>query len=143
MITPYNTVTTYYKVRLVPVAEYVPEGFLSGIVQSFSGDLISASPGSGCELFSLKEGVVFSTLICYEDIFSELARDTALAGAQLLVTMINTQRFDHSSQPMVHLRRARLTAIAVEASHAPVHEQRNLVRDRRSSARDRYFAPRR
>lgn len=112
MITPYDTVTTYAKVRLVPIGEFIP-GLLTGALEGVRGDRVAAAPGSGTVLFRLREGITFATLICYEDIFPDLARDAARAGAELIVALINTQQFDGTSQPDVHLRRARLTAVAV------------------------------
>jgi apolipoprotein N-acyltransferase len=114
MITPYGTVTTYRKVRLVPVAEYIP---LPTAVRralalpSESGREFTA--GSRPTLFELRGGVTFATMICYEDIFPDLARDARWAGAQALIALVDTRMFSATSQSWQHLRRARLTAIAV------------------------------
>jgi apolipoprotein N-acyltransferase len=114
MITPYNTVTTYRKVRLVPMTEYVPElGPLRRLLSGLRGGLSEITPGAERTLFKLKAGITFATLICYEDIFPDLARDFASAGAEALIALVNTERFKDSSQAWQHLRRARLTAIAV------------------------------
>jgi apolipoprotein N-acyltransferase len=114
LITPYNTVTTYGKTRLVPVAEYLPAlGPLSGWLAGLRCGWVSYTPGAEPTTFALAQGVTFSTMICYEDIFPDLARDFAAAGAGMLITLGNTERFKHSCASHQQLRRARLTALAV------------------------------
>lgn len=114
LITPYNTVTTYRKIRLTPVAEYVPQlGPLEGFLIKLRGGRDEFTPGSVPTVFQLAEGVSFSAMICYEEAFADLARDFARGGADLLIGLSNTQAFSRTSLPVQHLRRARLTAIAV------------------------------
>ena len=77
--------TTYYAKRhLVPFGEYVPLrpvlGWLTKFVPIGEDDFntgIDASP----LIVSLRDGALsFGPLICYEDIYPQLARDSALAG---------------------------------------------------------------
>jgi apolipoprotein N-acyltransferase len=113
LITPYNTVATYAKTRLVPLAEYVPApGPLRSWASALRGDLVDYAPGEELTLFELGESVRFGVMICYEDVFADLGRAYANAGATMLVALVNTQSFDRSAQPLQHLRRARLTAIS-------------------------------
>jgi apolipoprotein N-acyltransferase len=116
LITPYDTVFTYYKMRLVP---FVESGLGLGLIGSIfhhSASSPGATPrsftaGTNYTIFKTRE-LSFGTLICYEDIFPDLACSLKLRGAQLIVALINTERFNHSSLPLQHLRRARLTAVA-------------------------------
>ncbi len=114
LITPYNTVTTYRKRRLLAVAEYLPRlGPLSGWLARLRGDEGALTPGEEATLFRLADGTTFGTLICYEDGSAELARECAAAGAEALFALGNAMEFQGTSQPLQQLRRARLTAVAV------------------------------
>jgi apolipoprotein N-acyltransferase len=113
MITPFGTVTVYRKLRLAPVAESLAFlGRLEGWLEGWREIGFPTTPGAEVTLFRLRDGTAFATPICYEDAFAELARRFANAGAQLLVSLIDTERLGDSIAEQ-HLRRARLTAIAV------------------------------
>jgi apolipoprotein N-acyltransferase len=107
-IDPYDTVTTYRKIRLAPFVEYEPELF----PYSRPSNWLRFTAGTERTVFATVPGWRFSTMICLEDSMPELARDFALGGAQLLVGLESTQRFEGTSEPLQHLRRARLVAIA-------------------------------
>jgi apolipoprotein N-acyltransferase len=114
MITNLGNVTTYRKQRLVPVTEYVPEiGPLKEWIGALRGDPEGLTPGTDHTLFRLPEGTAFGTMICYEDIFPDLACEFVAAGAQFLVSIVNTAEFKDSSMAWQHLRRAQLTGISV------------------------------
>ncbi len=108
LITPYNTVTTYRKIRLVPFVEYTPKG----IPYTAPATWPRYTPGNDPAVFRLASGLFFSAPICLEDTLPELARDFAGSGAQALVALVNTENFRGSGQALQHLRRARLTAIS-------------------------------
>jgi len=108
-IDPFNTVATYHKIRLAPFVEYEP-AFLPFHRPS---NWLRFTAGTEHTVFSTKGGQRFSTMICLEDSMPEVARDFARSGAQLLVGLVNTQQYLGTSEPLQHLRRARLTAIAV------------------------------
>jgi apolipoprotein N-acyltransferase len=108
-IDPYKTVTTYHKIRLAPFVEYEPRYF----PYRRPSNWLRYTAGTERTVFSTVAGWRFATMICLEDSMPELARDFALGGAQLLVGLVSTERFEGTSEPLQHLRRARLTAIAV------------------------------
>jgi apolipoprotein N-acyltransferase len=115
LVTPYGTVTVYRKIHLVPLAEHTPEwGPLQALLRRLTqGESVQLTPGLDRTIFRLKEGIQFGTLICYEDVFPELGRESASAGTDLLIVLVNTTQFRDSSQAWQHLRRAQLTAISV------------------------------
>jgi apolipoprotein N-acyltransferase len=108
LITPYNTVTTYRKIHLVPFIEYRPRGF----PYSAPVGWLRYTPGTERMVFALRGGPSFAAVICLEDTLPDLAREFANNRARVLVALVNTESFLDTSQPLQHLRRARLTAIA-------------------------------
>jgi apolipoprotein N-acyltransferase len=108
-IDPFDTVTTYRKIRLAPLMEYEPAFFPFRRPANW----LRFTAGTERTVFSTVTGYRFSTMICLEDSMPELARDFALRGAQFLMALVSTERFEGTSEPLQHFRRARLTAIAV------------------------------
>lgn len=112
LVTPYDTVTFYRKQRLVPITERVPS--LPGWGRLFHRhgpqDFTPGNERTSLEL--TPQNLRFGALICFEDIFPELTRESARAGAQFLVALVNTEPFDGTPAPLQHVRRARLAAIA-------------------------------
>lgn len=94
----------YYKQHLVPFGEYVP---LSGLIPWLAGLAPmgwNCEPGTRPDVFTVGAPVwSFSTLICFEDIMSDLSRAFVKAGARLLVNQTNDAWFDHSAGPQQHL----------------------------------------
>lgn len=83
---------SYHKRELVPVIERVPfvdpawfQGWFADVFGPYFG---GASVGPRPELLST-DGARFGVLICYESIFTELARDYRLRGADFLVNVTN------------------------------------------------------
>ena len=114
MVTPYDTVTTYRKIHLVPVAEYIPRlGPLRRLLVLARGGPDEFTAGNERTLFELPGNIKFATLICFEDIFPDLVRSFVSGGAKGLIVLTNTEWFKKSSQGWEHLRRAQLTAISV------------------------------
>ncbi len=114
LITPYNTVTSYRKTRLVPISEHVSSlGPLRRLFSTSRTDAPELTPGTDHTVFSLRDKPEFAVMICYEDVFPDLARRFASSGAEALFTLVNTIRFDGTSLPRQHLRRAVLTAASV------------------------------
>ncbi len=92
----------YDKVHLVPFGEYVP----LRAVFPFMGKLVAGVgdflPGKG--FFPLPLGAnKIGTLICYEGIFPEIAREYKKRGAQVLVNITNDAWFGRTSAPYQHL----------------------------------------
>ncbi len=88
----------YHKVRLLPFGEYLP---LADVVP-WPARLHAASrtrrllPGSDYTVFNL-DGRRFSVLICWENLFPELARTFVANGAEFLVNMTNEAWFGDSA----------------------------------------------
>jgi apolipoprotein N-acyltransferase len=100
----------YDKVHLVPYGEYVPFKkylpFVGKIVEAV-GDFEAGQAGHVLSSGKEKLGV----LICFEIIFSELARAMAQNGAQLLVSITNDAWFGTTSAPYQHLSMAVFRAV--------------------------------
>jgi apolipoprotein N-acyltransferase len=103
----------YDKIHLVPFGEYVPlpawVQHLAGVGKLVQGvgDFI---PGDKLVLFH-DRGRAFATLICYESIFPQLARQEVLDGAQWLVNQSDDGWYGHSSAMAQGLMMARMRAI--------------------------------
>ncbi len=96
-----NAILTYDKVHLVPFGEYVPLQRLLPFVNRLvpaAGDFV---PGDqiaplGSDLYSA------GVLICYEAVFSNLARSQVRKGADILVNLTNDAWFGKTSAPFQH-----------------------------------------
>lgn len=91
----------YDKLRLAPVAEYVPlrpvlGHFIHRWVQTVGG--LDVAPGDRQTIFEV-DGVRLAVLICYESLFPDLSREAAAAGANVLVNLSNDASFGRSAEP--------------------------------------------
>jgi len=117
----------YNKLHLVPFGEYVPFKRVLSFVERFAPSPIGDFRG-GEEMFVLgffierrtatKDATTrflkkarFSCLICFEDIFPELARQAIRNGASFLVNMTNDAWFKYSSAPYQHAQNSVFRAI--------------------------------
>ena len=100
----------YAKQHLVPFGEYVPLKkllfFVERLVQA-AGDFVPGDDPSPLILGRQPFGV----LICYEDIFPELARAAVERGATTLINLTNDAWYGTSSAPYQHLEMARWRAV--------------------------------
>lgn len=118
----------YDKIHLVPFGEYIPLRnllfFLRVIVPI--GDI---SPGKELVLFNLRphspevtsknklgnlsrmEGARFSILICFEDLFADLAEGFVKNGAGFLVNITNDAWYKRSPAPWQHLQASVFRAV--------------------------------
>ncbi|MDD5019178.1 MAG: apolipoprotein N-acyltransferase [Candidatus Omnitrophica bacterium] len=104
----------YDKVHLVPFGEYIPVRrylpFLESIVP-----IEDFTPGGDYRLFSIPAsacpGLRFGVLICFEDIFPELAREFVARGADFLINMTNDGWFGDTSSPYQHAQASVLRAV--------------------------------
>lgn len=97
------------KIHLVPFGEYVPLGRILTFINKLVVGVGDFSPGKVKPL--VLNGTPIGTLICYEVIFPELARDYVRKGSQLLVNITNDAWFGRSSAPYQHLAMSRFRAI--------------------------------
>ncbi|MEK6714422.1 MAG: apolipoprotein N-acyltransferase [Candidatus Omnitrophota bacterium] len=104
----------YDKLHLVPFGEYIPLRavlpFLEAVVPIgdftagreytiFKSPVTRPTPNRGCP----ESPVKFSVLICFEDVFGELARNFVKKGADFLVNITNDAWFGDTSEPYQHL----------------------------------------
>ena len=100
----------YAKQHLVPFGEYVPFQTILFFVHQLVEAAGNFAAGDDPSPISLR-GTPLGVLICYEDIFPELARSTVQRGAMALVNITNDAWFGASSAPYQHLEMARWRAI--------------------------------
>ena len=100
----------YDKIHLVPFGEYVPMAewlaFATPLVQEVGG----FHPGREFVLGRVS-GVRFATLICFEGIFPELAREFVAGGAEILVNITNDTWYGSTAAPMQHFQFGAFRAI--------------------------------
>ena len=103
----------YMKRELVPFGEYVPAPF-DRIVGKFVPLEGSFAPGKSPGLIDLelKERVVkVGSLVCYEDIFPALARESARAGAQVFFVATNNAWYGEEGGAEQHAAHSVLRAV--------------------------------
>ncbi len=107
--------TAYYsKRKLVPFGEFVPLRPLLGWIDKFvpiGGDF---QPGQDPAplLLRLRAGpLVAGPLICYEDIYPQLARSTVRSGAEALFVLINNGWFGQGGAAYQHAAHSVLRAV--------------------------------
>ncbi|MCK6472933.1 MAG: apolipoprotein N-acyltransferase [Planctomycetes bacterium] len=105
-------IADYAKRKLVPFGEYIPLKetfpFLKHIT-SVTKD--TYTPGGEPSPVADCAGVRFAFNVCVEDTYPELAREGALAGAEVFLNVTNDAWFFPSSGQHAHLLGARLRAI--------------------------------
>ncbi|MFZ2654933.1 MAG: apolipoprotein N-acyltransferase [Victivallales bacterium] len=107
-----NIVDTYNKIHLVPWGEFVPGGDL--VPQWFKNIFDmgrNLTPGTRYTLFNLNNKVKACVNICFEDVFPEIGRRCALAGANLMIIISNDAWYPTSSEPEQHLAHAVFRAV--------------------------------
>jgi apolipoprotein N-acyltransferase len=104
----------YAKRQLVPFGEFVPFRSVLGWLSKFvpiGGDF-SRGQDSSPLLISLRgQPVVFGPLICYEDIYPQLARYSALGGATVLAVLTNNGWFGEGGAAYQHAAHSVLRAV--------------------------------
>jgi len=113
-----RVIDQYDKIHLVPFGEYLPLKAIFSFVENFAPSPIGDfSPGRDYKVFKfmiergsaekdigwkLIKKVKFSCLICFEDIFPDMARKFVKNGAAFLVNITNDAWFGRSSAPYQH-----------------------------------------
>lgn len=117
----------YDKMHLVPFGEYVPLKYLFSFVENFAPSPIGDfSAGKDYKVFGffirrsakdesrtvrLAKKVKFSCLICFEDIFPDLARQFVNRGAGFLVNVTNDAWFGRTNAAYQHAQSSVLRAV--------------------------------
>lgn len=109
----------YRKRHLVPCGEYIPLESKFPALKRFAPTGFSCEEGLGPETFAIENKsaatnvvkAAFAPLICFEDVFPYLARESAEAGAAAIISIANDAWFDGTSEPEQHLSQAILRAV--------------------------------
>lgn len=108
----------YDKIHLVPFGEYVPFKTLLSFLEpyAYSLGIGDFSPGKEFTVFEMpldenRGKARFSVLLCFEDIFPELARGFVRQGAQCLFVITNDAWFGKTGAPFQHLQASVFRAI--------------------------------
>jgi apolipoprotein N-acyltransferase len=98
------------KLHLVPFGEYVPLGRFFPFIGKLVVGIGDFSPGTQAVALPAA-GTRFGTLVCYEVVFPELARQYVNNGARIMVNITNDAWFGRSSAPYQHLAIAVFRAV--------------------------------
>ena len=105
---------TYDKIHLVPFGEYVPLRAIFPFLETLApiGEL---APGREFTVFHLlffnRPALDFSTLICFEDMFPEMARKCVRSGAKMLINITNDAWYRFSAATYQHCQAAVFRAV--------------------------------
>lgn len=102
----------YVKRELVPFGEFVPSylRFIEKVVP-VGGDF---TPGQDAGIMELKLGdriVRIGSLVCYEDVFPHLARESAAAGAEVFFVATNNAWYGEEGGAVQHAAHSALRAV--------------------------------
>ena len=104
----------YRKRHLVPFGEYVPLrpvlGWLDKVVP-LPGDFVEGQSPHPLLFNALDRTLSAGPLICYEDTYPDLARSSALAGADVLVVLTNNGWFGRGGAAEQHAAHSVLRAV--------------------------------
>lgn len=104
----------YDKLRLVPFGEYVPFKFIFGWLTPVADALgiSDFSAGKDAVIFRwAREEWPFGVLICFEDVFTNLARHLADRDAKFLTVITNDAWFGETGAPYQHLQASIFRAV--------------------------------
>ncbi len=104
-------IARYDKLHLVPFGEFIPfERQLPWLRQALPpiGDFI---PGSDPTVFRLPDRSALSVLVCFEDLFPELARGFVRRGAKMLAVITNDAWFGPTAAAYQHAQASTLRAV--------------------------------
>jgi apolipoprotein N-acyltransferase len=102
--------TLYFKMHLVPFGEYTPYKRVFSFIEKITHAIGDIAPGTAPVLHEYR-GFKFSSPICYEIIFPQIARDFVRRGADFLVTITNDGWYGESAAPYQHWAQAVFRAV--------------------------------
>jgi apolipoprotein N-acyltransferase len=117
LVTPETGVADRYyaKRELVPFGEYVPFrpllGWLNKFVPIGEGDFGRGENSSPIIVPLRGQPTVVGPLICYEDIFPHLARESAISGSSILAVLTNNGWFGEGGAAYQHASHSVLRAV--------------------------------
>ena len=104
----------YAKRKLVPFGEYIPLRPILGWLEKVAPIGGDFQPGNDAHPFLLPVGasrVAVGVLVCYEDIFPGLARDSVRSGAEVLAVLTNNGWFGEGGAAYQHATHSVLRAV--------------------------------
>ncbi len=102
----------FNKVHTVPFGEYIPfRKYLPGFVIKMIDMGRDLTPGTSLEPMEVMRGVRAGVNICFEDVFSYVARGEAARGANVLLVITNDAWYPTSSEPEQHLANSIFRAV--------------------------------
>ena len=104
----------YNKLRLVPFGEFVPFERVVPWLRAAVPQIGDFTPGKKSTLFHLsleRADMRFGTLICFEDIFPELARRSVRQGANALLVITNDAWFGPTAAAYQHAQASTFRAV--------------------------------
>jgi len=101
----------YIKRVLLPFGEYVPLERVIGWPAWLAPPVFDTVVGDKPSFFTLPDGTMFSPLICWENLFASLARESVQGGARLLVLLTNDGWFGRTAEPHQHNLASALRAV--------------------------------
>jgi apolipoprotein N-acyltransferase len=103
LLEPANGLSEPYRKRmLLPFGEYLPYEKTIPWPQWLAPKVSEMTRGENAHLFRLPNGVKVGALICWENLFAPLARDSVASGAQILVQLTNDVWFGRTAAPLQH-----------------------------------------
>ncbi len=106
-----DTVSIYDKLHLVPFGEYFPfKSLFKPIEYYFFKGADDFTPGKEATLF-VKDKFSAAPMLCYESMYSNLVRNQAVLGADLLTVVTNDSWFGKTKGPYQHLATDVLRAV--------------------------------
>ncbi|MBL7685979.1 MAG: apolipoprotein N-acyltransferase [Deltaproteobacteria bacterium] len=100
----------YHKQHLVPYGEYVPFQQWLPFLKKLTAQVGQFQPGNEFNLLQIND-FKLGSLICYEDIFPQIARRFVQSGANLLVNLSNDAWYGNTSALPQHLSFSTFRAI--------------------------------
>lgn len=100
----------YHKQHLVPFGEYIPMKEWLTFAKRFTVAVGDFSPGNQANVLTLNE-MKMGVLMCYEDIFPDIARMFVNHGANVLINMTNDAWYGDTSAQYQHLVYSQLRAL--------------------------------
>ena len=92
----------YHKRRLVPFGEYLPLAHILTWPRWLVPEISVGKAGDSDRQWKLPDGVRVAALICWENLFADLARESVQNGAQVLVQLTNDTWFGHTAAAAQH-----------------------------------------
>lgn len=111
-----NVEEIYNKIHLVPFAEYIPFKKVFSFLEKTTPEIGNFSKGKEYTVFKIKNEKLkvkneFAVLICFEDLFPDMARRFTSEGANFLINITNDAHFCESPALWQHFTHSVFRAI--------------------------------